>query len=270
MGNALGGSSITVVLLELSGDSHDLEMSPGATVADLKETAYPVLNVPVEFQRFIVGESVLRDDERLCAYVQDEQPLRVNFYFSDGGILNHESTAARCSALDSLSEVAHCGRRQVIGVLVAFSEDENALCRRAAVSALAKVAHMADERFTQAVVARLLDNNKLIAVTAVQALTKAAEAGNREAGLKLLEFVEGVDDQVDVMVQLAVIEACVKLPEAHHRRILRSLLDVFNTSGNARVRSLAKGAALDLSSRPGECVSTSLYKQELQDKFRDR
>jgi len=241
---------ISVALLELNGKQYDLEVRLGGTVAELKRMARPVLQVPVQFQQLIIGEAVVHDDEPISKYVTDAaKPLLVTFYFSDGGLLAHESLAARCAAIDDLTKVVHGGRRQIIEVFITLSADENEVCRHAAVSALARVAHLADERFLEAIVARLLDSNKLIAVTAVQTLAKAAESGNEEARATLLEFVECIEDQEDMMLQLAIIEACVKLPQAHGRRIVRSLCGIFHSSRNTRVRCAAKHAAAELAKR---------------------
>lgn len=241
---------ISVVLSEMNGRQHHLDVPAGATVADLKHVAYPALMVPVEFQVLIIDAVVLQDEEPIGTYVQNvDQPLMVTFCFSDGGILGHESVAARRAAIDALTKVVHGGRRQVIDVFINLCKDENDICRHAAVSALANVAHLADERFVNALVERLLDPNKLVAVTAVQALARAVESGNEEASSILLEFVECVEDQEDVMLQLAVIEACVKLPQRHYRRIVRSMATILRSSRNNRVRSAAESAASDLSRR---------------------
>lgn len=259
-----GPTHLAITLLEMNGTQYDLEVSFGATVADLKHVAKPILQVPVEFQVFAIGTELPKDDEPLCAYLQapqsgkDPAPLLfrgdlpllvVTFCFSDGGILSHESTAARVAAIDALTHVAHAGRKQVIDVFLGLSEDENELCRQAAVSALAGVAALAavgNERFLSALAARLLDDHKLVAVTAVQALANAVESGNEAAGLTLLEFVEYIEDQEDVMLQLAVIEACLKLPKAHDRRLMRSLLNTFKTSTTNRVQCAAKNTAAEL------------------------
>jgi len=267
MGNASGSdtdggvpssprpSQIAVCLLEMNGRQYDLEVGFETTVADLKLVAKPVLQVPVEFQIFAIGTDMAKDDELLASYWEDredtEQPLLVTFCFSDGGILSHESAAARCAAIGSLTAVAHGGRKQVIDVFLGLSADENELCRQAAVAALADVANIdcpavTDERFINALSARLLDANKLIAVTAVQALGKAVESGNEKAGVTQLEFVEYIEDQEDMMLQLAAIEACLKLPKIHDRRIMRSLLATFNASKITRVRSAAKNTGAEL------------------------
>lgn len=242
-------SQIAVTLLEMNGRQYDLEVGGDISVAELKVAARLVLQVPVEFQVFAIGTEIAQDDEPLSNYVEDaERPLEVTFCFSDGGILSHESTAARCAAIESLTQVAHGGRKQVIDVFLGLSADDNELCRQAAVAALADVANIdcpavTDDRFLDCLAARLLDTNKLIAVTAVQALGKAVEAGNEKACVTLLEFVEYIEDQEDMMLQLAVIEACLKLPKIHDRRVMRSLLATFNATGNSRVRSAAKNTA---------------------------
>jgi len=241
-------STISVTLVEMNGKQYDVEVGLRATVGDLKHIASPLLLVPVDFQALIIGSEVLIDAEELCDYVEDpDEPLQVSFYFSDAA-LHGESTAARCAAVDALTKVAHGGRKQVVDIFIALSRDDNDIFRHASVGALSRVAHLADARYMEAIIERLLDSNKLVAASAVQALGNVVEFGNDKAESTLLEFVESVEDQ-DMMLQLAAIEACIKLPQRYHRRVIRSLLGIFNTVTTARVRAAAKHTAAGLARR---------------------
>merc|ERR1719316_2682205 len=103
----------------MNGRQYNLEVGGDISVAELKVAARPVLQVPVEFQVFAIGTEIAQDEEPLSNYLEDpERPLEVTFCFSDGGILSHESTAARCAAIESLTQVAHGGRKQVIDVFL--------------------------------------------------------------------------------------------------------------------------------------------------------
>jgi hypothetical protein len=244
MGNSVetkpAETRIDVILVEMSGVQYRLQIGSDSSVGELKRFAAPVLQVPPEFQRLFIGESVLNDSEQLCKLLQnDAQELQLFFAFSDGGALTHESIAARRAAIDALTKVARGGRRQVVDVLINFADDANEVCRQAAVSALGELAQFADARFLSAVVSRLTDCNTLIAVAAVQSLANAAEVGNEEAISTLIEFVEVAEEQ-ETMVQLAVLEACLKLPRKHDQRVIRSLRSIVRASDSARVRGVAK------------------------------
>eukprot|EP00427_Karlodinium_veneficum_P026077 CAMPEP_0169209262 /NCGR_PEP_ID=MMETSP1016-20121227/14576_1 /TAXON_ID=342587 /ORGANISM="Karlodinium micrum, Strain CCMP2283" /LENGTH=270 /DNA_ID=CAMNT_0009286701 /DNA_START=34 /DNA_END=846 /DNA_ORIENTATION=+ len=258
MGNSVGTKAIEnridVILVEMSGVQYRLQTSLQASVAELKDIAAPVLQVPSEFQRLFVGERLLDDRELLCNHLQSgSHELHISFAFSVGDALLHESMAVRRAAIDSLAKVARAGRRQAVAVLL----DENEICRQAAVSALGDLVQFADGYFLTALVSRLMDSNSLIAVSAVQSLAKAADFGNEEAISTLLQFVEVAEDQ-EVMVQLAVIEACLKLPRKHDQRIIRSLQNIVYTSGHARVCSVARRTYAKVAQRRRARVSCTL------------
>mmetsp|Transcript_2164 Transcript_2164/g.3361 ORF Transcript_2164/g.3361 Transcript_2164/m.3361 type:complete len:275 (+) Transcript_2164:34-858(+) len=262
MGNSVGTKAIEnridVILVEMSGVQYRLQTSLQASVAELKDIAAPVLQVPSEFQRLFVGERLLDDREWLCNHLQSgSHELHISFAFSVGDALLHESMAVRRAAIDSLAKVARAGRRQAVAVLLNFAEDENEICRQAAVSALGDLVQFADGYFLTALVSRLMDSNSLIAVSAVQSLAKAADFGNEEAISTLLQFVEVAEDQ-EVMVQLAVIEACLKLPRKHDQRIIRSLQNIVYTSGHARVCSVARRTYAKVAQRRRARVSCTL------------
>jgi hypothetical protein len=240
---------VAVTLVEMSGVEHHVNIKSKAAVSDLKLVAAPVLLVPAEFQKLIADTTVMEDCESIEKYLADDaQKLMVTFAFCDGGVLTHESIAARRAALESLAKVAHSGRRQVVRVLLNFSEDTNDLCRHAAVLAMGQIAHLADEQFLEVVTARLLDRNPLIAAAAVNVLGNAAEAGNDEATSCLLQFLEVADEQ-DSLVQLAVMEQCGKLPERHKRRVIRSLHNIFRASKQLPVQIAARNTHANVARR---------------------
>lgn len=246
MGMTQGFESIPITLLELSGKQHEVQVRSTATVADLKEVAVDVLFVPVEFQRFMFGTEQLHDGDRLISYVKNSERLVISFIFS-AECLQHESIAARCAAVDALSRVVSHGRRRVVDVFINLATDESELCRCAAVSALGEVAHLADERFLEAISSCLLDQNKLTAVAAVKALAKVVESGYSDACTTMLEFLDYIEDQPqDMMLQLAVIDSCLKLPPQHCLRVMRSLDNIFKSTHHDRVRCAARNVGLKL------------------------
>lgn len=249
-------SRIDVTVVEMSGAQHRVRMDDLSTVIDIKRAAAPLLQVPPEFQKLFIEDRVLNDSELLTDHLQEgTRELQLSFLFS--APLYHESIAARRAAIDALMKVVQGGRRQVVDVLISYTDDENEVCRQAAVSALGEIVQYADGRFLDAVVSRLMDSNFLIAASAVRCLARAAATGNEEAISILLEFVDVAEDQ-EIHVQLAVIEACEHLPRKHDQRISRSLQRIFKTvtaRDSTRLQLAAKALYAKVSQRERGRVS---------------
>lgn len=229
-----------VTIVEVNGKLHELEVPAGLTIAMLKHQSSSVLMVPAEFQRFVIGGCIAEDHHELAEYVEEGlNSLDVTFLFSDGGVLSHESVAARCAAMEVLIKLVGAGRIEAMHVISNFCSDENLIVRQAAIKAISEFAQSHSAQVLPTLVERLLDPNELVAASAVHALASAVDAGNEEARTTLLEFLEVAED-LDPVVQLAAIEASARIPEHHNERLIR-LLDVITcTSSNGMVCCAAK------------------------------
>lgn len=232
-----------VTIVEVNGKQHELEVPAATTIAMLKDQSASVLMVPSEFQRFIIGGCIAEDHHELTEFLEEGlNSLDVTFFFSDGGVLTHESLAARCAAMEILKTLVSVGRLEAINVISKFCSDDNLIVRQAAMKAISEFAQSHSAQVLPTLVERLLDPNELVAALAVQALASVVDAGNEEARTTLLEFLEVVED-LDPVVQLAAVEACARMPEHHNKRLIRLLDAITRASSNGIVCSAAKGMA---------------------------